>query len=202
MHQIILSYPTPINNELERVNQLLADDTIDYFHLRKPDFDYQQMKDYLNQIEEDLHYKINIHSNYALIAEFDLAGINLNKKALNQLVYIDEVDKCFIQPLVVNQRKIEVNRITPNSITYSGHSIQEINHLSFDIDYAFLSPIYDSISKNNYKSKFEDKNKLKQELAQTTKKIIALGGITTDKIADLKTIGFYGYAQLGNFWMA
>jgi len=200
MNQIIFSYPTKIENELEKVHALLMDNEIDFFHLRKPDFDYHQMKEFLTQIDVDLHYKIIIHSHYSLITDFDLAGINLNKKALNQLAFADEVDKCFIQPLVVNDRQIEINRELPNMVTYSAHSFDELNNLPFDTDYVFLSPIYDSISKPNYNSNFEDKVKLKEELKKTNIKVIALGGIDNDKIDELKELGFNGYAQLGSFW--
>jgi len=201
MKRIIFSYPTEIENELTKVLELLMDNEIDFFHLRKPDFDYHQMKDYLNQIDEELHYKIVIHSHYGLISDFDLAGINLNRKALNQLVYADEVDRCFIQPLVLNGKQIEVNRIEPNMVTYSAHSFEEINNLQFDVEYVFLSPIYDSISKQGYKSNFIDKDKLKQELKNTNTKVIALGGITDDKLNELKDFGFDGYAQLGSYWI-
>ena len=59
-------------------------------------------------------------------------------------MYSDEVDKCFIQPLVLNNRQIEVNRELPNMVTYSGHSFDEINNLIFfnfgidDIYYQYI----------------------------------------------------------------
>lgn len=201
MKQIIFSYPTPIKNELEKVNTLLMDNEIDFFHLRKPDFDRNDMKAYLNQIDERLHNKVILHSHYGLISKYDVAGINLNKKSLREMAIADEVDRCYIQPLVLNGNQIEINRIHPNMVTYSAHSFNEINSLPFDTDYVFLSPIYDSISKQGYESNFKEKDKLKQELNKTTKKVIALGGVTNDKINELKELGFYGYAQLGGFWL-
>lgn len=199
MKQIIFSYPTPIENELERVHELLMDDEIDFFHLRKPDFDRHDMKAYLNQIDANFYNKIVLHSHYGLISKFDVAGINLNKKALRDMAVADEVDRCYIQPLVLNNRQIEINRLQPNMVTYSAHSIDEINNLPFDTDYVFLSPIYDSISKEGYESNF-DLNELKRDLKNIDTKIIALGGVTLSKIDDLKAIGFNGYARLGDFW--
>lgn len=199
MENIIFSYPTKIENELERVGELLLDSELDFFHLRKPDFDYNQMKGFLNQINDHLHYKIIIHSHYSLISDFDLAGINLNKKGLSQLAYADEVDKCFIQPLVLNNREIEINREMPNMVTYSGHSLTEINELSFNVEYAFLSPIFDSISKENYPSMF-DLSELKIELENLTTNVVALGGVSSGDRDLLKDAGFYGMARLGDFW--
>ena len=199
MKHIIFSYPTQIENELEIVHGLLMDNEIDFFHLRKPDFDYSQFKEYIQLIDADYHYKIVIHDHYSLSHEFDLAGINLNRKSLNQLAYADEVDKCFIQPLVLKNRDIEVNREVPNMVTYSGHSLDEIRDLPFDVEYAFLSPIFDSISKENYPSMF-DMEDLKNELKGITVNVVALGGIKLESDELLKNIGFYGMARLGDFW--
>jgi len=199
MKNIIFSYPTRIENELDRVGELLLDSELDFFHLRKPDFDYNQMKEYLNEINDHLHCKIIIHSHYSLISDFDLAGINLNKKGLSQLAYADEVDKCFIQPLVLKNSDIEVNREMPNMVTYSGHSIGEINELPFNVEYAFLSPIFDSISKGNYPSNF-DLKEVKEDLKKVKVKIIALGGVTLSHVEDLQEAGFDGCARLGDFW--
>ena len=66
-----------------------------------------------------------------------------------------------------------------------------------DYDYVTLSPIFDSISKQGYKSAFklmELKNKIKG------KKVVALGGVTPDKFSYLKSIGFKGAALLGYFF--
>jgi len=199
LKNIIVSFPSEIDNEFEKIHQLLMDDTIDFFHLRKPDFDYFQFKEFIKLIDVDLHYKIVIHSHYSLIEEFDLAGINLNRKALSQLAYADEVDKCFIQPLVLNNTRIEVNRIIPNMVTFSAHSFAEIKNLNFDTDYVFLSPIFDSISKDEYLSKF-GLNDLDKELKTCNTNVVALGGVTLDHKEVLKETGFYGMARLGDFW--
>lgn len=200
MINIILSYPSPVNNEFERINELLMDDGLDFFHLRKPDFDFNQMKDFLNEIDHSFHHKIMIHSHFSLIEKYDLAGINLNKAALNQLAYADEVDKCFIQPMVLRDRNIEVNRRVPSRISYSAHSMDEIHDLEFDTDYVFLSPIFDSISKVGYKSKFNDLESLKVNLKNSKTKVIALGGVKTGNESFLKENGFSGIARLGDFW--
>lgn len=199
MIKILFSYPEEFNNEIEIINQILLNDDIEFFHLRKPDFDYIQFRNLIIKIDESLHPKIVIHSHFGLIKQFDLAGINLNKKDLNQLAYSDEIDKCFIQPLVLDNRQIEVNRELPNMVTYSAHSFDEINNLPFDTDYVFLSPIYDSISKLGYQSNF-DLNELEKNLKTVNTKVIALGGVTLSHVEQLQSIGFNGYAQLGNFW--
>ena len=67
-----------------------------------------------------------------------------------------------------------------------------------DYDYLFLSPIFNSISKQGDMSSFSD-----AELLQASKegvidrKVIALGGVTFDKIPYLKDLNFGGVAMIG-----
>jgi|SRR3972149_5782798 len=79
------------------------------------------------------------------------------------------------------------------------HSLQELNSCKKEYEYAFLSPIFDSISKENYKSKL-DLSELEQIVEG--KKIIALGGIDEDKIETVREIGFFGVAVLGAIWQS
>ena len=65
----------------------------------------------------------------------------------------------------------------------------------------FLSPIFDSISKSNYTSAF-DMEVLKQASAHgiIDKRVMALGGITTENMAVAKDFGFGGVVVLGDLW--
>jgi thiamine-phosphate pyrophosphorylase len=90
----------------------------------------------------------------------------------------------------------------------SAHSFEELKNFGEDIDVCFLSPVFDSISKFGYKSKFS-----KQELKDTIKawknfqkkenrqqKLFALGGVEADNIAELAELGFNGAGVLGAVW--
>ena len=184
---------------MDHVNALLASD-IDYFHLRKPDFSSEQMSKYILEIDSKYHYKIMLHRHLDLINEFDLAGINLNKSDLGSISNSQEIDKCHIQPLVVRDKKIEVNGKCIDQVSYSAHSINEARNLYFTTGYVFISPVFDSISKPNYKCKFSDLEALKFELENLDVSIIALGGVTKSRVDLIKDLGFDGYAMLGDFW--
>ncbi len=86
------------------------------------------------------------------------------------------------------------------------HSLQELGDHKGKYEYAFLAPIFDSISKAGHKSKFSDRMtrfvKMKPELTSAVhgKNIMALGGIDEDKIALVRKIGFAGVAVLGAIW--
>lgn len=62
----------------------------------------------------------------------------------------------------------------------------------------FLSPIFDSVSKQGYTSAFTD-NVLKQASKDgiIDNKVVALGGVTPDKINYLRQLNFGGAAMLG-----
>lgn len=88
------------------------------------------------------------------------------------------------------------------------HSLEELKGYTGKAEYAFLAPVFDSISKTGHKSPFTDRlyNFLRfdPELhkAIKNKKIIALGGVDEDKIDLLRKTGFYGVAILGALWQA
>ena len=65
-------------------------------------------------------------------------------------------------------------------------------------EYVFLSPIFNSISKQNYNTKFT-LHELHQasDIGLIDSKVIALGGITPDNIATTMQLGFGGAAVLG-----
>lgn len=199
MLKIIISYPTPLPNEISLINELLASD-IDYFHLRKPDYELDELTNLIESIDEAYYYKIIIHSNFHLIKKYSLGGIHLNKAALSQICNLQESDKCHIEPILLLDKKLKVFNQIPDHVSYSAHSFEEIESLPFDTDYVFLSPIYKSISKPNYKSNFTDHNKLRTELKNNTTKVIALGGVTDDKANEIESLGFAGMAILGEYW--
>jgi thiamine-phosphate pyrophosphorylase len=86
------------------------------------------------------------------------------------------------------------NPIAPamaKSISKSCHTYEELDD-AYKFDYVTLSPIFDSISKPGYNSTFNLK-----EINIEAENVIALGGITADKIPLIKQIGFAGAALSG-----
>ena len=82
----------------------------------------------------------------------------------------------------------------------SCHSIEEVKN-STDVDYCFLSPIYDSISKKGYTSHFSAEiltNACREGII--TERVFALGGITPELLPQLQEWGFGGAVMLGYLW--
>ena len=63
-------------------------------------------------------------------------------------------------------------------------------------DYAFLSPIFPSISKPGYRGAFI----LREVSRRLTPRIFALGGVTPERLPQLEAAGFAGAAMLGAAW--
>jgi len=172
----------------------------DFLHVRKPDYNRDEMINFLELIPQ-YHHKIVLHDHYELILEFDLAGINLNKRNMTDLSYGDELTSaCDMRSLCVKDGWIEIQGVRPDLISYSAHEYHEIEHLPFKTDYVFFSPVFDSISKQGYKSTINDPEILRAFLANTDRKIIALGGVNNQRIDLCEKWGFDGYAMLGAIW--
>lgn len=84
-------------------------------------------------------------------------------------------------------------------MSVSCHSFEEIDALPFEPNYVFLSPVFDSISKPGYPSAFAPEY-LKENLQKRRVPVIALGGITAEKVAECRKMGFRGVALLGHVW--
>jgi len=95
------------------------------------------------------------------------------------------------------------SRVHGMTISRSCHSIEELKAYKGQCDYLFLSPIYDSISKEGYGSAFS-----RQTLDMAASegiidyKTYALGGVSIEHIEELKSIGFGGAAVLGALWQS
>ena len=147
---------------------------IDVVHLRKPDSGIEECRSLLLKLTSGERSKIVVHDYPELYEEFSLLGIHVNKN---------------VTSLPEGYSGLK---------TRSCHSFEEVEMYKDDYDYLFLSPIFNSISKQGYMSSFSD-----AELLQASKegvidrKVIALGGVTFDKIPYLKGLNFGGVAMIG-----
>lgn len=167
---IAVTSPEEIADEGARITQLL-DGGIDYVHIRKPGWSTNEVRRLIESIDMRHHGRLRLHGHFILLDEFNLAGVQLNKRC----------DKAPRNAL---------------SMTRSCHSTEEIETAG-DMDYVTLSPIYDSISKKGYtgiSGSVELSEKIKD------RRVVALGGITPSRFRELKTIGFMGAAMLGWIW--
>ena len=80
----------------------------------------------------------------------------------------------------------------------SAHSIADIERAATEgCDYVFLSPIFDSTSKAAVTGR--GLGFLRSATRVSTLPVIALGGLTPERIADTRAAGAYGVAAIGPF---
>lgn len=157
-----------------RLLRLLFERGLYRLHLRKPAASARQLADLLEAIPEVFHPAISLHDHFELTRDYAVGGVHLNRRNP-------------VAPAVFSGR-----------ISRSCHTLQELDPA---IDYQFLSPIFPSISKEGYGQGF-DLEELKRASAEgiITPQVIALGGMDTHTIPQLRGINFGGVAVLGALW--
>lgn len=154
----------------------LFEQGLELLHIRKPDINKEELKKFITQINSQYYKRIVIHDHFSLATEFQLKGIHLNR------------------------RNSEKPTGWMGSVSCSCHSEKELQTGKF-LDYVFLSPIFDSISKRGYKHAYtEDELIRMKQKGDIDGRVIALGGITAATIPQAARYGFGGVAVLGSLW--
>ncbi|MBN8703372.1 MAG: thiamine phosphate synthase [Bacteroidetes bacterium] len=165
--------------ESEVVNELFRNG-LEKLHIRKPLASEDDLKILVSAIDSDFYSRISIHSHHHLANEFGLGGIHYTEKDRANLNSANLFAKGNI------------------SISTSLHTLAEIEDVH-GFDYYFFSPVFKSITKDNYLPRFSVEE-IKKSLGKTSKQLIALGGIDTNTIEKLQGINFIGAAVLGAIW--
>ncbi len=180
---------TPEENvfcEQRRLANFVLSGQVTYLHIRKPHFTEQQMRIYLSYFKDNrLKERLSLNDYQYLAQEYGIGGIHLNRRCPLEDYFTEQYDKKF-----------------PNlRYSISCHTIQEAEFWKDKVDYCFLSPIFNSISKQGHNSPF-----LLAELQDAFRtnrlnnKVCALGGITYNNIGTLEKVGFTSFALLSTLW--
>lgn len=178
---IVITNPFFIEDEIEMLNSLL-EEGLSLLHIRKPNFSELEMAQFINQIKLEFRNKLALHHHYDLAEDFGIDRFHFSEKERKQN---SAFPTRFSKPC--------------RSKSTSIHSIEDFNSLENDFDYAFLSPVFKSISKENYHPKIDLFEALKLRKNHKTK-VIALGGIDSQNIHKTLKNGFDDIALLGSIW--
>lgn len=170
---LVITSPTFFPGEAAFIHRLFACG-VDIVHLRKPGATTEECARLLDGLASDDRRRIVIHDFFELAQPYGLRGIHLNA------------------------RRNTVPDGYEGHVSRSCHSLEEVKRYKDACDYVFLSPIFDSVSKQGYASAFTDRT-LKQASSEgiIDNKVVALGGVTPDKIDYLRQLNFGGAAMLG-----
>ena len=170
---LVITSPSFIPDEASFLHRLFVHG-VDIVHLRKPGATAEECARLLDDLTSDDRRRIVIHDFFELAEPYGLKGIHLNA------------------------RRSTVPDGWQGHVSRSCHSLDEVRRYKDACSYVFLSPIFDSVSKQGYASAFTD-NVLKQASKDgiIDNKVVALGGVTPDKINYLRQLNFGGAAMLG-----
>ncbi|MGY5355060.1 thiamine phosphate synthase [Wenyingzhuangia sp. IMCC45467] len=177
---VLIAPENDIPNELEILHQLFQNG-LEYYHLRKPNKNYQEHCEYLNQIDKQYHHKIVVHYFHELINEYHLKGIHFQEQKRRD---------CLDTP---TDYFVKLNNMYGKTISSSFHEPEELQNCTFEFDYHLLSPVFSSISKQGYNGRGFDVNHIH-------KTIVGMGGVTTENLAEFNKLGFKGVGVLGGIW--
>lgn len=178
MKLIVISHPDQFEHEARLINRLFTEGML-HFHLRKPDWSESEIRNLLHEINPAHRSKIVIHDNFEIGVEFNLGGIHFTDRT---------------------KAKMNEWLSFQGSKSLSCHSLEELKDLPTAIDYAFLSPIFPSISKAGYSADFDTEEVATSLASIKTRKVIALGGISPANVQSCNQTGFEGVAVLGFIW--
>ncbi len=177
MKWIVITSPDFLPGEAFFIDRLFCHG-LDLLHLRKPGATAEACRRLLDAVPEKWHDRIVLHENFGLAKEYRLHGIHLNRR-------------CPQAPVGFS-----------GSISCSCHSIEEVAERKRMMDYIFLSPVFDSISKAGYEAAFSTEALRKAAMEKTIdSKVVALGGVTAANITQLREWHFGGAALLGDVWL-
>lgn len=176
MKLIVITQPFFFIEE-DQIITALFEEGLDILHLRKPNTAAAYSERLLTLIPQKYHRFIVTHEHFYLKKEFGLMGIHLNAR----------------NPQKPNGYSGHISR--------SCHSIEEVKEKKAYYDYVFMSPVFNSISKEDYLSAYTP-----EELRKAAKEgiigqnVMALGGINADNLLQVKDYGFGGAVVLGDLW--
>lgn len=186
MEVIVLTQSEYMDYEPKVVTRLFKEG-LKTLHLRKPDYSTEQMKNFILEIPKEYRKRIVIHSHHELALRYKLKGIHLTE------AHRKNKFKLKLKLFYYRLRKSNIHIST----TY--HSLKALAHSRTKYSYIILSPVFESISKKDYKPSFTMAH-VKETLEKTRQKVVAVGGVDEDKINLLTEVGFYGVGLLGAIW--
>jgi thiamine-phosphate pyrophosphorylase len=178
---VVISHATMLPGEAAIMQQLFAEG-LEVLHLRKPEADEQAVRQLIEAIPAEYHNRIALHGFFHLMEEYNIHRWHFReehrqattKEALTQLK-----DKGY-------------------TLSTSVHDLPTVQRLTPLFSYVFFSPVFDSISKQQYKGIAGDDFYLKEE--QKPVAVIALGGVDAGNIQSARAMNFDGAALLGAIW--
>lgn len=175
---ILLSPEQPVAHESAIVNTLL-ERGLSLFHIRKYQFTDVEMTAYVDAIDPRHRKQLVLHSHFHLAN-----GLGVER------LHVREEDR--------KEHKQQAF-LTGFTLSTSVHAITTFNTLDAIWDYAFLSPVFPSISKKGYGMVHTVLDDLRLQCNPHVR-LVGLGGINEQNYRQVFTAGADAIALLGAVW--
>lgn len=163
----VVSTPHFFDGEIELIERLF-EDGMALLHIRKKGVNKEDLKRYLKSMNTAFMDSIVLHNQPELALEFGIEKQHIS----------------------------DANLIHAQMFSTSCHSIEELESLE-NVSQAFLSPVFDSISKCGYAGKKWNVSGVSNNVVK-----VALGGVSRNNIHEAFDLGFDKVAVLGGIWMS
>ncbi len=176
----MISAPEMLPHEGERIT-CLFEEGLARFHLRKPAIPLNAIKGLLVKIPKKYHQRIAFHQHHDWAIAQGYSRIHLPEQ----------------MRLTLGEKTITGPAGRRIVLSTSVHDLENAESLSPQFSYAFIGPVFPSISKPGYHPSF---NFLDQDLKELQTPLVALGGVCAENVPRLIGKGFSAIALLGSIW--
>lgn len=177
---IVISSPTPVSQEAATINSLF-DAGLELLHVRRPGMDAFELETLLQEIYPAHLAKMALHQHHQLAGQFGIRRLHLPEQ----------------QRLATSHEQLNELKEQGHILSTSIHALKDHQSLPAYFNYAFYGPVFESISKQGYAPRENFKGLEKKKSAV---KLVAIGGVTPERIEEVKHWGFDGAAMLGAIW--
>jgi thiamine-phosphate pyrophosphorylase len=173
---IVITPEQAIRNETEIINELFQEG-LELLHVRKPLMDAAAMSNYMKNIDSGHHGQLVLHSHHILAEEFGTSRLHFKESER------PDIPDYFFDEYIVST---------------SVHDISSFNTLDARWEYALISPVFPSISKQGYGNGTTILESIRKR--DNDSGLVALGGINQYNIDRVFSEDVDGAALLGAVW--
>jgi len=178
---IVVTSPSAVNNEAAIINAMF-NEGLELLHIRKPDATAGGVRKLIEGINSRHYKRIAVHQHHEIAPDY---GINrLHFKEVERLRHADGQITSLKQKGFI--------------LSTSVHSWESYEQLQLMFSYAFIGPVFNSISKKDYPAMKSADELLKKSGIDR----VAIGGITAENCTDSLLKHFDSIAVLGALWLS
>lgn len=176
MKLILLTTPDFFIQENTIINALFAEG-LDILHILKPNSEPAYCERLLKLIDKQWHKKIVTHEHFYLKSEFKLRGIHLSPR----------------NPAPPAKYR--------GHVSCSCYNMEDVERRKPKCDYVFLSQIFQGITRPDLEGSFSsDELYAAKKRGVIDSKVMAFGGISADRLDEIRDYGFGGVVIFGDIW--